>query len=324
VLLSIIIVNYRGWKRLRQCLDSIQNLNPEAEKIEVIVVDNQSADGQLEIFKNQFPEFIFFENSGNFGFAHGCNTGASLAKGTNYIFLNPDTILNTAALNGLTQLTGLLSKKVMFSCTQVTDNGKDTHPYGYFLNLKTLNPLARSLRSFILGKPKTITLASGHHAFSPEWISGSLILISKTSFNELGGWNQDYWMYFEDMDLCKRFKSLGGTIYLVTDFSVIHNHGGASRINAETRALTKAEVMISRHVYVQKHLSGISNLTSQLYLVISNLFFEPLLLALAGLILFFNPKVFTYTIRYFNLLNYYVNALRNSSWLSPRSVNFHS
>jgi hypothetical protein len=323
VQLSIIIVNYRGWKRLRQCLDSIQHLNPDPEKIEIIVVDNRSADGQLEIFKNQYPEFIFFENSGNNGFAHGCNTGASMAKGTNYLFLNPDTILNAAAMNGLMELTSLLSEKVMISCTQITDNGKDTRPYGYFLDLKTLNPLARSVRNLILGKPKSITLSSGHHGFSPEWVSGSLILISKKSFNELSGWDQSFWMYYEDMDLCKRFRTLGGSINLVTDFSVIHNHGGASRVNAEIRALTKAEVMISRHVYVQKHISGISNTITQSYLVINNLFFEPLFLALAGLLLFFNPKVFTYTLRYFSLLRYYYNALRNNSWLSPRSLNFH-
>ena len=322
VQLSVIIVNYKGWKRLKQCLESIQKLNPDPAQTEIIIVDNKSDDGQLNIFKGYFPEFTFHENSGNYGFANGCNTGAAMAKGLNLLFLNPDTIMNADALKGLTQLTQLLNNRLMISCEQVNDNGRDTHPYGYFLELKTLHPLARTLRKFITGQPKLFTLSSGQHAFSPEWISGSLILISKKVFNELGGWDENFWMYYEDMDLCKRFRNLGGSIALVTDFSVVHNHGGASRINSATSALTKAEVMISRHVYIRKHLKGINKMVAHFYLVINNLFFEPLFFAILGIILFFNPKIFAYTLRYKGMVRYYANAIRYKTWLSPRSVHF--
>lgn len=322
--LSVILVNYRSWKRLNQCLTALEQLNLNYDETQVIIVDNQSGDGQLEIFKNNFKDFIFYENSGNHGFANGCNKGASLASGENLIFLNPDTIVGKEAWIDLVTATSLLSQKLLLSCSQINDHGRDTHPYGYFLQLNTLLPIARSIKKIFQGIGKSIILPSGHMACSPDWISGSLIMISKINFIQLGGWDEDFWMYFEDMDLCNRFRKSGGNIFVLTDTKVIHNHGGASRINPETSALTKAEVMISRHVYIEKYFTGVSKNIAQIYLILNNLMLEPLIFGLAGIILFFQPRAFTYTLRYIRIIKYYFHAWKNKTWISPRSVNFRS
>lgn len=82
----------------------------------------------------------------------------------------------------------------------------------------------------------------------PQWVSGSVIFIRHYDFKQSGGWNEQFWMYCEDIDLCKRASSRGGKIALLQNVDIIHDHGGNSRINLVTTALTKSEVYISRHV----------------------------------------------------------------------------
>ena len=96
--LSVIIVNYKGGEKLAQCLSSLQCVSDNRFSFEVIVVDNQSNDGTLDSFILQYPEFRFFLNSGNNGFANGCNLGATKSVGKNLLFLNPDTSVNANAL----------------------------------------------------------------------------------------------------------------------------------------------------------------------------------------------------------------------------------
>ena len=79
--ISIIIVNYKSWNKLRQCLEAINTINDIDFELETIVVDNASNDGQLDSYKTNFPNCIFIENTGNNGFANGCNLGAKKAKG---------------------------------------------------------------------------------------------------------------------------------------------------------------------------------------------------------------------------------------------------
>ena len=83
--ISIVIVNYKSWNHLFSCLESIQNIKLEYITIEVIVVDNCSNDSKLNVFRNDFPNFSFIENSGNNGFANGCNLGAKNSSG-DYLF----------------------------------------------------------------------------------------------------------------------------------------------------------------------------------------------------------------------------------------------
>src|SRR5659263_3319 len=90
--LSIIIVNYRGWKHLKECLDSLVVFSGKPLQPEVIIVDNDSADGAIDEFKSNYPDFIFIKNKVNGGFANGCNLGSTFAKGDYFLFLNPDTI----------------------------------------------------------------------------------------------------------------------------------------------------------------------------------------------------------------------------------------
>ena len=96
--ISIIIVNYRGWKALDECLESIDSISSKTFSFEVIIVDNFSNDGQFPVFKQKYSKFTFIENTGNNGFSDGCNFGAAIAKGNHFLFLIPDTKLTLEAL----------------------------------------------------------------------------------------------------------------------------------------------------------------------------------------------------------------------------------
>ena len=320
--LSIIIVNYRGWKRLRPCLESLQSLKDAPFPWEVIIVDNHSADNQLAAFVDDFPEFYFVENGGNFGFANGCNLGATKAAGEYLLFLNPDTRITEEAIRDLLREAEKHPEFTILSCSQLNDKGKDTRPYGLFLRPSTLTSFLRSLRLLIHKRPEPTTLRSGAQAIFPEWVSGSVVLINRKNFDRLGGWCEDFWMYYEDADLCKRVQETGGKIVLIKSIQIIHNHGGASRVNLDVKALTKSEVIISRHLYIHKHFRGITRLFMQSYLVINNIFLGQLIIAILGLLFYFKPSLRVYPKLYVNILKYYASALTNKTWLSQRSVNY--
>jgi GT2 family glycosyltransferase len=130
-------------------------------------------------------------------------------------------------------------------------------------------------------------------------------------------------MYFEDVDLCRRVTNEGKKIAFCHNITIEHNHGGSSRINLKTASLTKTEVHISRHVYISKHKTGIEKFLIQSFLILNNLITGGLM-AIIGLLFFFIHKVFARTLIFLKMIRYYSGSLLRLTWISPRSVNFHS
>jgi GT2 family glycosyltransferase len=318
--LSIIIVNYRCWKRLGECLDKIASFNGKKFEFEVVIVDNNSSDGVLDTFRKRYSSvFNFLENRVNGGFANGCNLGASNAKGDFLLFLNPDTVAEEESVFNLLERAKQRSGQAAISCCQVNSMGKESKGYGNFLKLGMLTGTGRAIARIIKGK-KMQPKSSGNMIF-PDWISGSVILIRKDFFEQIGGFDEDFWMYFEDMDLSLQVRHMDGEIVYFTDFTITHNHGGSSRINLRTTALTKTEVMISRHVYIAKNFSGIEKVMSQSILVLGGVI-SGIINGFIGTLFFFVRKIFVRALISLNLFRYYLGALKRMSWVSPRSVNW--
>jgi GT2 family glycosyltransferase len=84
------------------------------------------------------------------------------------------------------------------------------------------------------------------------------VLIRKNDFNELGGWDERFWMYYEDMDLSKRAADKGWKRVLYNELTCIHSHGGSSRINHDIKALTKSTVIKSAYLYINKYMTGLA------------------------------------------------------------------
>lgn len=319
---SIIIVNYRGWKRLRKCLESLRCLKEASFQWEVVIIDNYSNDGQLLLFQKEFEDFRFIENTGNYGFANGCNLGVRNSTGEFFLFLNPDTIVSLEAVHQLLTTAEANPEISIVTCQQIDERGKDTVPYGMFLRPATFTSFFRAMIRLVKSPLPVDTIAPGQQVTYPEWVSGSVILMNRKKFNDLNGWSEDFWMYYEDADLCKRVHDSGGKIALILNTQIIHNHGGASRVNNSIKALTKCEVLISRHVYIHKHFSGLSSVLMHSYLVLNNILLGHLFIFLISLVFAFLPALRAYPALYVNIVRYYLGAIRYRTWLSPRSVNF--
>lgn len=316
---SVIIVNYKGWSRLGKCLDSLALIPENQLTFEVIVVDNASGDGMLEKFQTKYSHFRFILNTGNNGFANGCNLGAKYAKGDYLLFLNPDTVIGEQAILGMLAMVRGSKPNSIISCRQIREDGSEEKPYGQFLSPLTLTGWLRAINRIIGGRSEGML---GNEALiSPDWVSGSVVMISKVSYLNIKGWDEDFWMYFEDVDLCKRARDAGGDVILLKNVTVEHNHGGSSRINTSISTLTKTEVFISRHVYLSKHEKGLKRACMQIFLVFNNLIagFIP---AVLGLLVFFNKSLKIASMTYFKLIKYYIQAMIYRTWMSPRSVKF--
>ncbi len=317
--LSIIIVTFRGWNRLRACLTSLGSLNQSPFRWEVIVVDNQSGDGEMKRLGEEFPSVTFVENTGNYGYAHACNEGSRRASGEFLFFLNPDTLVNREAIEAMLRAAEDNPEIYLFSCTQFNEKGKRMRPFGHFMKLSTMSGLLRTLNRMVNPHMRTALVKSGHDAIFPDWISGSAVMVSGDHFWGLTGWCEDYWMYYEDMDLCKRVADAGGVVAIITEVAITHIHGGSSRINAGIKAVTKSEVHVSRHVYIQKHFRGIRRALMHGYFVVNNLLLEHLLLAVGGLLFFFSLQARVYLRLYSSLIAYYYGAAADRTWTSRRS-----
>lgn len=319
-MISIIIVNYRGWERLSKCLESLSNIEDSRFQFEVIVVDNQSNDGKLVEFIHLFPEFTFILNKGNNGFANGCNLGAAHSKGSHLLFLNPDTTVTADALFDMLEEIRVRPEFSIVSCRQVREDGSEDRPYGKFLTTSTLTGWLRAIHQLFFGRMEDSIRQSKNYVY-PDWVSGSVVMIKRDSFFRVGKWNEDFWMYFEDVDLCRRAKLNNGEIVILKRAVVGHIHGGSSRINRDVTVMTKTEVHISRHVCISKHENEYNAFFMHFLLILNNMVLG-LLPAVLGTIFFFVRKLNIYSLIYFKLAGYYLTVLKSGVWLSVRSVNY--
>ena len=319
--ISVIIVNYKSWSDLQNCLNSLASIKNDDFTFEVIIVDNNSNDNKLDTFSKSFPQFKFIINTGNNGFSNGNNVGAYQAKGDYFLFLNPDTIVSKNAILKMYQLAQENSEYGIIACSKINVEGKPEKEIRFFPKLITLFGASRAIYQIINKQKIAEKFNTTKTLIFPDWVSGSIMFMSKKWFNSVNGWNDDYWLYLEDVDLCKRITDAGGKITLTRDTNIIHNHGGASRINVKTAALTKAEVIISKHVYISNNFSRKTKLITQFLLLFFGLVSQ-FIFAIVGTVFFFIPKLNVQLFLFINLIKYYFNALLKLTWLSKRAPNY--
>lgn len=309
--LSVITVNYKAWIPLERCLNSLLSLEPETFTLEVIVVDNYSNDGMLEKFIENYPTISFIENEGNYGFACGNNLGSRHATGDLLLFLNSDTIVTQEPIDAMLNLAQQNPQYSIISSQQVDLNNKEENPYGVFPSFWTINSIIKAVYCLF---SKKNTNCKDLKVIFPDWVSGSLILIGREQFDLLNGWDEDYWLYSEDADLCKKAKNMGGIVAMLCNPAITHQHGGTTRRTMHLTAFYKAMVIISRHIYFRKHYSGLHHFILQSFLIVNTLILENLIPALLGIILFPLGPARKYLLIYLNLIKYYFKSAVNLSW----------
>lgn len=250
--LSIVIVNYRCWGKLADCLNSLTDTKGSLN-LEVIVVDNQSGDGKLESFAQEHPKVKFVNNGGNWGFACGCNVGAAASSAEDILFLNPDTLATPASLSQLLDVKRSNPDIGLLSCHQIDGNGNSQRAFGFFQRFWTTFGLTRAIVQRLFPKTYPSARMQQTELIDCDWISGSVVLVNRAHLESLGGWDEAFWMYSEDVDLCKRCWDSGFRVSYEPSVTITHLHGGSSRSSNETKAITKSEVIVSKHVFINKH-----------------------------------------------------------------------
>lgn len=230
--ISTIIVNYNAGELLRSCVDSLLNCPLE---IEIIIVDNASTDDSLESLSG-LPYVQIIKNPVNVGFASACNRGARVASAQFLLFLNPDCTFKPGALTRLLNAMGVDERVGMVGGLLTNLDG--TEQAGGRRAVPT--PWRSFVRAFGLARfadrwPSLFYDFHLHkqplpdHDIEVEAISGACMMLKREALQDVGGWDEGYFLHCEDLDLCMRFRQHGWQILFVPSAQISHALGGCSR-----------------------------------------------------------------------------------------------
>ena len=258
--LSVIIVNYNVKYFLEQCLCSVMKAVTalgEAQA-EVIVVDNKSTDGSVEYLRPKFPSVFFIENRENSGFGRANNQGVQMSKGEFILFLNPDTIVEE---NSFAECLAEMQRQPEMGAmgVRMVDGGGKylpeskrgfPTPWVSFCKLSGLTklfPASRVFARYYLGHlPEKVSN-------EVDVLAGACMLVRRKSVELTGGFDEQFFMYAEDIDLSFRIKKAGYRNFYFTGTTIIHFKGESTLKDARyVRHFYEAMIL-----YVRKHYKGI-------------------------------------------------------------------
>jgi GT2 family glycosyltransferase len=227
--LDVVVVSYRATALLRDCLRSLLD-NPPSGSMQVHVVDNASGDGTAEMVRREFAQVRLTVNDANLGFGAANNIGI-LPGGAPYVLvLNPDTRLTPGALDSLLALMEERPEVGMAGPRLELDDGSFDHASrrGFPTPLGALGHFTGLGRRE--GAPGALAQyrAPEVDAGPVDAINGAFMLIRRAALQQVGGFDERYWMYMEDLDLCYRFAEAGWTTWYEPSVTVIHIKAGTS------------------------------------------------------------------------------------------------
>ena len=316
--LSIVIVNYRAWGYIEKALDGLHEALPT--DWEVIIVDNETEAAGCEDFQRRFPWVQVIPVIENAGFGQGCIIGVEHAKGEQFLFMNPDVVASVQDIQQLIKVKVNHPDVAIIAPNQLDNAGNPQKVFDEFPDLVNQSKTLKFLRRLLLPGRSPDPRREYQGLVYCDWVTGSVLLIDREDYERIGGWSNDYWMYAEDADLCRRAQDQGLKVAYCPDVRVMHAHGGSSRINVRVKALTKLEVIISKHVYAENHFKGSHRALG--HLVIALLRLPGLALAALVDLLTFRrvPSLRVRSRMLVGLIDYYRGVRRSGLWLSPRAL----
>ncbi len=257
-MISIIIVNHNGMEHTRACLQSLI-LHSHLNNCEIILVDNNSTDGSAELIRKEFPQVTILSQQNNYGFGRANNLGASASTGDYLFFVNNDTLFIEDLATPLSRF--LQEHPSCGAIGPLLLNADHTyqHSHGYFPSIFNEWKVQQDARRI-----KTVPTDLSPKAV--DWISFAAVMIPRKVFEHISGFDERYFMYFEDADVCKRLKQKGYTTIYYPRYSLIHIGGSSwSENNAGT---IRYEYRRSQLLYYSKHHSVWQTLGLRLFLFV--------------------------------------------------------
>jgi len=229
MILSIIIVNYNTSHFINQTIRSIKKSTLDIDH-EIIIVDNNSNDHSIDLIKKQFAKIKLIENSSNYGFSKAVNIGVSNSEGKFILILNPDTILKKDTISELYQTLindsniGVVGGKILDCNGKFQLSSRRAFPsfltsFFHITGLSYLFP-----RTKLFGK-YNYTYKSCNTSHPVDAVSGACMMFSKNHFNAVGGFDERYFLFFEETDFCRETQKLGKEVFYNGKAETIHYRG---------------------------------------------------------------------------------------------------
>ncbi len=255
--LSIITVNYNVKEFLQNLIHSIHKA-ARSLNYEIIIVDNASSDASVDFITEKFPEVKLIANDKNLGFGKANNQGLKIAKGNYILLINPDAIVSEDTFTKMISFfeshpaAGLAGCKILNpdGTLQLACRRSFPGPWTSFCKVTGLSNLFPNSRLFAR---YNLTYKDENESYEVDAISGSFMMMKRDVYEKTGGFDEDYFMYGEDLDLCYRIQQAGFKVYYVHEAQIIHYKGESTRRSSldETKFFYDA-----MHLFVKKHLSS--------------------------------------------------------------------
>lgn len=215
--LSIVILSYNTRNILLDCLKSIIR-NVKKLNYELIVVDNASSDNSANSVEKDFPQVKLIRSPKNLGFAAGNNLGVKKTKGKYLLFLNSDTLLKEGSLEGLVNYMEKHPEVGAIGPKLLNEDGTSQGSAGAFPSLKVV--LLMLFKEHFGGSKLVRTSYSD--ICEVDWLMGSALLIRKDVFLQVGGFDENIFMYYDEVELCYRIRKANFSIIFNPNFEIIH------------------------------------------------------------------------------------------------------
>jgi GT2 family glycosyltransferase len=250
---SIVIVTWNGKKYALECLDSLRALNTKLA-LEIIVVDNASSDGTPDVIEQQYPEVKLFRNSDNLGFAKANNSGIAASCGDYVALVNSDVVVPPGCLEKMVDYmktrpeVGLLGPKMLSPTGEIGQSvNRIPTVWNYFcfaLGLHSLVPRSKLFGGYLMADyayDKTEDV---------EVLTGWFWMVPRRALEQVGGLDERFFMYGEDLDWSHRFIKSGWRVVFFAEAEALH-YGAASSGQAPTRFYV--EMVRANLQYFEKH-----------------------------------------------------------------------
>ena len=249
--LSIIVVTFNSRNDLEACLGSLAASPPRVSH-EAVVVDNASTDGTPTCVREQWPAVQVIESGGNLGFAKACNIGIRQTAGELVLLLNPDASVPAGALD---QLVARLDDRPGAAVVGPRIVGNDGRPeLSFGAMVSPWSELRQAL--LVRGHDARVAPASRlvermtRRSRTVDWVSGACLLARRADLEAVGGLDDRFFLYFEDVDLCASVRARGRTVFFAADVEIRHRRGASA---ASAPGATRSAYRASHLAFYRKY-----------------------------------------------------------------------
>lgn len=265
--LTIIIVNYNSMAYLKKCLNSIINSQYKVN-VEIFVSDNNSKDGSIDMVKNEFPQVFLIENKNNLGYSGAANRAIRQSSGRYILILNNDIEVLDNPLDLMVERINRDSDIGLLGCMLLNSDKTLQQSFGYF----KYGFISEAIQKIIFNRYRNENSLMGrylvktHKKFREvDWIRGACIMARRKAMEDVGLMDENYFMYFEEVDLCKRIWRKGWRICYFPDAKMIHHGGISSDANFD---MIMIEYRKSQLYFYKKHYGVAYMKILKLYLIL--------------------------------------------------------